>query len=141
MSLTHYFLSDYVHPFYDDMTNTRGYRQGRQVEGRIPRYASSVRGFIPTDRRINNQPPFNRLDIHHDERAKTVTATFELPGMQKEDVSINIQNNILTVSGETKESTQREEQGYTLRERRYGKFSRSVMLPQGLKVSRFIKSC
>jgi len=60
--------------------------------------------------------------------------------MQKEDVSIDFQNNILTVSGETKESTQREGQGYARRERRYGKFSRSMMLPQGVKVSRFIKS-
>jgi HSP20 family protein len=81
------------------------------------------------------------MDIHHDENTKTVTATFELPGMQKEDVSIDFQNNILTVSGRTKESTQREEQGYTLRERRFGKFSRSMTLPQGLKVSRFIKPC
>ncbi|KAF8266012.1 small heat shock protein [Lactarius quietus] len=74
-----------------------------------------------------------RMDIHHDDKANTVCATFELPGLQKEDVSIDINNNILTVSGETKQSTERNEEGYTLRERRYGKFSRSLSLPQGLK--------
>lgn len=76
------------------------------------------------------------MDIHHDDKSNTVCATFELPGLQKEDVSIDVNNNILTVSGETKQSTERKEEGYTLRERRHGKFSRSLSLPQGLKVSR-----
>jgi Hsp20/alpha crystallin family len=55
--------------------------------------------------------------------------------MQKDDVNIDIHNNILTVSGETKATAQRDEEGYTLRERRYGKFSRSISMPQGAKVS------
>jgi HSP20 family protein len=74
------------------------------------------------------------MDVRHDEKANNVTATFELPGMQKKDVSIDIHNNILSVSGETKGTTEREEEGYALRERRYGKFSRSLSLPQGTKV-------
>ncbi len=78
------------------------------------------------------------MDIRHDDKANTVTATFELPGLQKEDVSIDIHNNILNVSGETKGTTERDEEGYTLRERRYGKFSRSLSLPQGTKVGRSI---
>jgi len=85
---------------------------------------------------MSNSPPSRRLDIHHDDQANTVTATFDLPGMQKDDVTIDIHNNILTVSGETKIASDRDEEGYTLRERRYGKFSRSMSLPQGVKVSR-----
>jgi HSP20 family protein len=74
------------------------------------------------------------MDICHDEKANTVTASFDLPGMQKKDVSIDVHNNILSVSGEMKGTTEREEEGYTLRERRYGKFSRLLSLPQGTKV-------
>jgi hypothetical protein len=52
-------------------------------------------------------------------------------------VLFDVNNNVLTISGETtKESTERKEEGYTLRERRYGRFSRSLSLPQGLNVSR-----
>jgi HSP20 family protein len=80
------------------------------------------------------------LDIHHDEKTNAVTATFELPGLHKKDVQIDIHNNILTVSGETKESSERNEEGYTLRERRSGKFSRSLSLPQGVKVSHLINA-
>lgn len=76
-----------------------------------------------------------RMDVHEDEKTNTVTATFELPGLKKEDVNIDVHNNLLTVSGETKISSERDENGYAVRERRYGKFSRSIPLPQGVKVS------
>jgi len=74
-----------------------------------------------------------KLDLHEDAQANTVTATFELPGLQKEDVDINVHNNVLTVSGESKHSTERDENGYAIRERRYGKFSRVLPLPQGVQ--------
>ena len=74
------------------------------------------------------------MDVHEDEKANQVTASFELPGLKKEDVNIDVHNNLLTVSGESKISSERDEHGYAVRERRYGKFSRSIPLPQGIKV-------
>ncbi|OBZ68411.1 Small heat shock protein C4 [Grifola frondosa] len=76
-----------------------------------------------------------RMDLHEDEKANTVTATFELPGLKKDDVQIEVRNNVLTISGESKISSEREESGYSVRERHYGKFSRSVSLPEGAKAS------
>ena len=76
-----------------------------------------------------------RMDVHEDDKSNTVTATFELPGLKKEDVNIDVHNNVLTISGESKISSERDEDGYAVRERRYGKFSRSIPLPQGVKVS------
>ena len=75
------------------------------------------------------------MDVHEDKQNNTVTATFELPGLKKEDVSIEVHNNVLNVSGETKISEDRDENGYVVRERRYGKFSRALPLPQGIKAS------
>lgn len=74
------------------------------------------------------------MDLYEDEKGNKVVATFELPGMKKEDVAIDVQDNLLTVSGESKVSSEREESGYQVRERRYGKFSRSLAMPQGVKV-------
>ena len=76
----------------------------------------------------------HRMDVHEDAQANTVTATFELPGLKKEDVSIDVHNNVLSVSGESKVDSTRDENGWAVRERRYGKFSRSIGLPQGVKV-------
>lgn len=77
----------------------------------------------------------HRMDIHYDTDANNVNVAFDLPGLKKEDVSIDVHNNILTVSGETGTSSERSEGGYVVRERRHGKFTRSLQLPQGLKVS------
>ncbi|OCH90084.1 HSP20-like chaperone [Obba rivulosa] len=74
-----------------------------------------------------------RMDLHEDSQKNIVTATFELPGLKKEDVNIDVHNNVLTVSGESKASEERDENGYAVRERRYGRFSRSIPLPQGIK--------
>ncbi|KDQ53944.1 hypothetical protein JAAARDRAFT_197048 [Jaapia argillacea MUCL 33604] len=73
------------------------------------------------------------MDLHHDDESNVVTATFELPGLKKEDVQIDVHNNLLTVSGESNVSSDRDENGYSVRERRYGKFSRTIGLPQGVK--------
>ena len=75
------------------------------------------------------------MDVHEDKEKNVVTAFFELPGLKKEDVSIDVQNDVLTVSGESKISEERDENGYAVRERRYGKFSRSIPLPKGVNVS------
>jgi len=74
-----------------------------------------------------------RMDIHEDTTKNIVSATFELPGLKKEDVNIDVHDNLLTISGESKISSERDENGYAVRERRYGKFSRSINLPQGIK--------
>ena len=78
---------------------------------------------------------FHRMDVHEDAQSNTVTATFELPGLKKEDVNIDVRNNLLTISGESKISEERDENGYAVRERRFGRFMRSIPLPQGVKVS------
>jgi HSP20 family molecular chaperone IbpA len=75
------------------------------------------------------------MDVHHDKDTNNITVTFELPGLQKEDVSIDVHNNVLTVSGEGNASSERSEGGYVIRERRYGKFAKGLSLPQGVKVS------
>ncbi|GLB42421.1 putative small heat shock protein (HSP20) family protein [Lyophyllum shimeji] len=74
-----------------------------------------------------------RMDLHESAEKNTVTATFELPGLKKEDIQIDLQNGRLTVSGEAKISAEHEENGYAVRERRFGKFSRTLQLPQGIK--------
>ncbi|KAG7090448.1 hypothetical protein E1B28_009565 [Marasmius oreades] len=75
----------------------------------------------------------NRMDLHEDKEKNVVTATFELPGLQKEDVQLDVHDGRLTVSGETKISEDHEQGGYAVRERRFGKFSRTLQLPVGVK--------
>jgi len=74
------------------------------------------------------------MDLHEDSAKNLVTASFELPGLQKEDINIDVHNNRLSVSGESKMSKNYDEHGWAVCERRFGKFSRTLQLPQGVKV-------
>ena len=76
------------------------------------------------------------MDLHEDREKNLVTAIFELCGVSKDDIHINIQNGKLTVSAETKNSEDHAEAGYILRERFHGKFSHTLQLPQGVQVCR-----
>ena len=84
---------------------------------------SLARGFTP------------RMDIHESPEQNVVTATFELPGLTRENVNIDIQNGRLVVSGEQTISKDVEEKGFVHRERQTGRFSRTLPLPTGTKVS------
>ena len=54
----------------------------------------------------------------------------ELAGMKPEDIKIEVQDNVLTVSGERRFEEEVKEDKYYRIERRYGSFSRSIALPQ-----------
>lgn len=73
-----------------------------------------------------------RMDLHEDPSTNTVTATFEFPGLSKDEISIDVHDGRLTVSAESKISEEHEKDGYAVRERRYGKFARTLQLPRGV---------
>ena len=75
------------------------------------------------------------MDIHESKDADIVAATFELPGMKPDDITIDVHQDRLTVAGEAGESHSHEEGGYAVRERSHGRFSRTLRLPFGTKVS------
>jgi HSP20 family protein len=59
-----------------------------------------------------------------------------LPGLMPEDVSINITGETLAIKGESKAEQEIKKEDYLYKERRYGAFSRSVVLPSGLKTDK-----
>jgi HSP20 family protein len=71
------------------------------------------------------------LDVY--ETANEVVVKAALPGIKPEDVDITLTGEMLTITGETKEETEQKDKNYIRRERRYGSFSRSVALPEGLE--------
>jgi HSP20 family protein len=74
------------------------------------------------------------LDVYQTPDEVVVKAT--VPGCKPEDVSIDISGDTLTIKGETKAEQETKREDYLYQERRYGSFSRSVILPGGLKSDR-----
>jgi HSP20 family protein len=55
----------------------------------------------------------------------------DLPGLSEQDVQIQVDANVLTVSGERKAEHEQKGSGYHRVERSYGSFSRRLTLPEG----------
>jgi HSP20 family protein len=57
----------------------------------------------------------------------------DLPGLSEKDVNIELEDNVLTVSGERKAEHEQRNEGYYRVERASGSFSRSLTLPEGVE--------
>jgi len=68
-----------------------------------------------------------RVDLAETENDVTVTA--ELPGVDPNDIEINIVGNTLTLRGEKKHEREEKKKNYHYVERSYGSFHRSIPLP------------
>ena len=60
----------------------------------------------------------------------------DLPGLSEQDVKIELEDNVLTVSGERKSEHEERKEGFYRAERAYGSFSRSLTLPEGVDPER-----
>ena len=76
---------------------------------------------------------FPKLDVHEDDKAVHVKA--EIPGLDEKDLNVTLKENTLTISGEKKEEKKEEDKNrnYHYCERSFGSFSRTIVLPEGIK--------
>ncbi|MDY6934104.1 MAG: Hsp20/alpha crystallin family protein [Spirochaetota bacterium] len=73
------------------------------------------------------------IDMEEDDKMIHIKA--EMPGMDEKDLKVTIENNLLTLNGEKKTEKDEEDKDkrYHYTERRFGSFSRSIPLPEGVK--------
>ncbi len=66
------------------------------------------------------------------ENDSNVTVRVDLPGLKPEDVNVQVENNVLTISGEMGDTVEKDNDRYHYRERTFGSFQRSLRLPNTL---------
>lgn len=73
-------------------------------------------------------------DVEVRELGNQLRINVDVPGVQKENLRLDIQEGMLTIEGERNEERSEggEDQGYRRTERRYGKFYRTLPLPEGV---------
>jgi len=71
------------------------------------------------------------IDMH--QTANDIIVKASLPGFKPEEVDISITSDTITIKGEHKEEQEVKEENYSYKERRYGTFNRSVLIPVQVK--------
>ena len=118
------FITSTAFPTFDDVEN----RMSRFIERALnepfaaPTFPESI-GYVPA------------MDIV--ETPKEFAVTAELPGMDLKDITVNVEEGVLTISGEKlEEKKEEEDKKVYLYERTFGSFQRSFALPTGADASK-----
>ena len=86
--------------------------------------------FTSTESSLNNPEFSPKVDISESNNQLKIEA--EVPGVNKEDLKITLQDNILTIEGEKKNLSKDEEKEYFVTERTFGSFKRNIALPEDI---------
>ena len=76
--------------------------------------------------------------IDVERRDGTLVLRADMPGVKPEEISIEVEDDVLTVSGKHEEAKEEKDKHYLRRERRYGFFSRSIALPAHVDASKIL---
>lgn len=71
-----------------------------------------------------------RMDVRDTDEGLEITV--ELPGIDRKDLKIAVEDDVLIISGEKKTETETHQADYRISERSYGAFSRSIVLPSSV---------
>ena len=77
-------------------------------------------------------PQWSLLAAESWETAKSVVIRVEIPGMDEEELDIQVDGNVLRIRGEKRSGATQQHRRYHLMERAYGRFERSIPLPRGV---------
>ena len=114
-------------------------REVDQLQDSIQRMFDSPLGLQPTSiprlQAVAWVPPF---EIH--ETDQNIIMTVELPGLEKEDLAIDIDDDVFTLRGEkhAEHLEGDEKKEFLLEERSYGSFERSFTLPPTVNVDKVV---
>lgn len=89
------------------------------------------REFFPFTRQFEHVDWSPEIEVRQNDGEFVVRT--DLPGLKKDDVKVELTDNLLTISGERKQEKEERREGYYRSERSYGSFYRQIPLPQGAK--------
>jgi len=96
---------------------------------RFPAFGDSIFDLVGSE----NTVPLKGLEMDMKETDDTFEALVNVPGVDKSDIDVNVEDNVLTVSIESHREKEKNEESeghkYHWKERSYGKVSRSIKLP------------
>lgn len=79
-------------------------------------------------------PGEGAVDVRFDvsETDEGIELTAEIPGIEEKDIEVTVDDGVLTIKGEKRLEKETKERDYYLSERRFGRFSRAMRLPESV---------
>ncbi|MGH7845466.1 MAG: Hsp20/alpha crystallin family protein [Candidatus Binatia bacterium] len=99
-----------------------------------PRWSPFARGRFWPARGKEVGAPAVDVDVY--EEKDEIVAKAELPGMDKDEIEVDIREGLLTIKGEKKKEEETKDEHYYCAERSYGSFVRSLELPREVQVDK-----
>jgi len=118
------------------MTLTRRYPMLRERRNLVDDFFETFLDSFNTMSNVNWSPS---VDLEETKNDYIIHA--ELPGMNKKDIDISVENDVLTISGEKKERVQTKDSNCLISEIMSGHFSRSFRLPAQIDYEKIEAKC
>lgn len=107
---------------------------GRMGLGTLPA-PGSLLGLEPwrgTSRVGRTEPALWSPQVEVRQRGDDIVIRADLPGVERDNVHVEVENDVLTIRGERREEHEEEQEGFYRSERSYGQFHRMLPLPEGV---------
>ncbi len=111
-------ISDYIDQIFDLLQKNLAHIFDNFVDGKFPAIKNSIMAWRP------------HIDLRETEKEFILKA--DIPGITKQDLNIELSEDVLTISGERKTETHHAEDKYHWTERFHGKFARAFSLPTNM---------
>jgi HSP20 family protein len=111
------FRRDFDHIFHRFLSGKQGAQPGQRSETSLSAFAPAVEAYV-------------------DREGKKFVCRVALPGVDPKEVNIQVQGNVLSISGERNVSNETKEADFVHSEMMYGYFERDVALPEGVDTSK-----
>jgi HSP20 family protein len=105
------------------------FRELAALQNEMSRWLSPLAGTTPANGSTSSWLP--PVDVW--ETDDELVVAFDLPGSKEDEIAVELDDNVLTVSGERERTSEHSNDRFYRFERRFGAFSRSVTLPQGVQ--------
>ncbi len=109
---------------------------GFQSGFHVPRFLSRGHELLRREAGLIPAAWSPRVDVL--ERGGKLVVRADLPGMTKDEIEVELSDDMLTIEGERKHEKKEEREGYHYSERSYGSFYRAIPLPEGIEASKAI---
>ena len=117
----------------NSITRWNPVREMANMQNMMDRFFEDWRPF--TDDFFRSGANALALDVHEDDNNYTVST--ELPGVKPEEINVRHEGDYLVIEAETRSQTESDQSKRPLvQERRYGRYSRRLRLPQNIDFSK-----